>query len=693
MSRFFRSVDAWIVVIVVVAAILLLAMRGTGVAAPVSFLGVMVLFLVPGAVLARWFLRELSSGAALIPVGFVLSTGIFGVLAVPMMMLNTTLDLYLILCGTVVGASVVAGAIRAFSGKTFVSEKGETPGGPSAGILWAPFLFMAATLTFVSRTKVPNLYDDMWVYLSYVRGFLGGEPLAKYEPYFGGLTGISRVKINGWLLEQAALSRVTGLDPVLMVIHYLNPALVIVALLAFYTLARTLFKSEKAAVFACCLYCLYFLVQLSESVLPAGSEFAVRLAEDKYAARFLFLPVTLAAAVLFLQTRRWRYMLAFGFLCWAVVTVHPIGIATLGVAMVGFAIVHLAVEWRDRSAWLRIAALGAAGASIALLPILLVPLTGIPLADLLRASDISSGEPKVLANMVFVKPWRKRILEFDDGSYIMHPALLLDPTVMTAYLIGVPFLLWRLKRGIAAQLLLGTLIFVAIVDYVPQIATFVGDKLILPWQLHRLAWAISLTAMLTVTWMVWEAVKLVQFRLGGGRFANYLPVFLVLVLMAAATPTTVAGAKDLAMGNRLQPSGVGLGFDPVFSWMRDNIKEPSTVLAPDAENTQIPAWSTEANVVSLRGGLLFPVLDALKKRTNGAIKAPQGSIDVRTFYTVAEIEPKLEILRRNKVDYLLVFNGSPLERQIRTIPGIEPVPGAPQDRYSLYSVDRQRLGG
>lgn len=697
MTRRLRAPDARIVALAIGAALLLVFLRGVSVAAPVRFLCAAALFMAPGGMISRWYFREWSAGAAVVPVAFAISAGMFGILGVPMLMLNTSLDLYLILCGVIVGAFLVAGIARTFAGASLDVEKGDVQAEDSAGLLWAPFALLAAALAFVSWTKIPNVYDDMWVYLSYVRAFLGDEPLARYEPYFGELTGLARLKINGWMLEQAALARVSGLDPVEMVIKYLNPALVVVALLAFYSLARTLFRSALAAVLASCLYALYFLVQLSESVLPAGSEFAVRLAEDKYAARFLFLPIALAAAVLFLRSHRRRYLVAFGFLCWAVVTVHPIGIAVVGVAMAGFGIVYLAVNWRERGAWVRIFALGAAGASVGLLPLLLVPATGVPLADLLRASDISSGDPKVLANMVFVKPWRKKILEFDDGSYIMHPALLLDPTVLVALTLGLVFLLWRLRRSMTAQLLLGTLVFVAVVDYVPRIATFVGDTFILPWQLHRLAWALSLAAMLTVCWMVWELVRYTQSRMAGSesarRAGRLLPVLLIVVLMAAATPAAVAGARDLALGNRVQPGGVGLGFDPIFPWMRDNIDEPSVVLAPDGENTLIPAWSNEVNVVSLRGGLLFPVLDDLKARTDGAVKAPQGSIDVRKFYSTPEVEPKLEILRRYEVDYVMVFDGSPLEEQIQGIPGIEPVQGAPEERYSLYSVDLKRLGG
>jgi hypothetical protein len=65
--------------------------------------------------------------------------------------------------------------------------------------------------------------------------------------------------------------------------------------------------------------------------------------------------------------------------------------------------------------------------------------------------------------------------------------------------------------------------------------------------------------------------------------------------------------------------------------MRDNIEETSVVLAPDLENTCIPAYSAKANVVSLRGGLLLRVLPALQSRAPGRIEVPQGTLDVRNF--------------------------------------------------------------
>jgi hypothetical protein len=228
-------------------------------------------------------------------------------------------------------------------------------------------------LAFVATRRVPSNYDDAWVYLSWVRDFMGAERLALRDPYFGERTAeLSRVKVNGWLLEQAALSRVSGLDPIEMVLRYLTPTLVVVALLAVYALARVLLKSERAAVLSATVYALFHVVFIEPSVHNVGVELAVRIAEDKHAARFLVLPVALLSAALFVEGRKLRYLGLFAFLCWTTVAVHPSVLAPLGLCMLGFGLVHVAANPRRRTAWAGMAALALAMWSVVLGPLLLL---------------------------------------------------------------------------------------------------------------------------------------------------------------------------------------------------------------------------------------------------------------------------------------------------------------------------------
>lgn len=696
MKRRTPSVEALILLSVVLALLVLLPLRTATEALPLlRFLASLTLFVVPGALLWRWLLSDLLPGMASVPAAFTLSIGLFGLLGIPFLFAGTSLDAYLWVSGAILAVFVVAAGIGAFRQRAVLVVEG----GRGVNVLWVPFVGLGAVLAWLSSLRTPAFYGDLWVYLAWVREYLGSNGLALYEPYFGGETGISRSKINGWFLEQAALSRVSGVDPVDLATVYLNPTLVLVALLALYTLAHVLFESEAAALFVGSLGALFFLVQIEPNAMSLGGELIGRVVEDKYTARFIFLPMSLSVAVVFLRGGGVRYLAVFALFCWSVVAVHPVGLAILGVAMAGFAVFHLALNLRDSRAWRRIAALGAAGMSVLVGAALIVLSTGEALAAVLKDSDIGSGDPDVLANMVFVRPERRRILELDDGLFIMHPWLLLHPVVLAALVVGVPFLLWRLGRpgtqGLAAQLLLGALLAATVVCYVPPVATFIGNQVLVPGQLHRMTWPLLLAALLTVTWMAWEVVAWVAKRIPGSATGparvGWVPPLLVLgVVAVAAAPAAAMGASSL-MGKDDPPVGVSDRFDPMFPWIRDNIQKPGVILAPDDENTPIPAWTDQLNVVSLRGRLTLPVLPAIRGRTDNRVTVPQGMLDVRTFYTDATPEERKTILQRNEVDYVLVRSASETAWAVRRLPALTFVENTPGQRYRLYKVDERLL--
>jgi hypothetical protein len=66
-------------------------------------------------------------------------------------------------------------------------------------------------------------------------------------------------------------------------------------------------------------------------------------------------------------------------------------------------------------------------------------------------------------------------------------------------------------------------------------------------------------------------------------------------------------------------------------------------------------------------------------------------LDVRKFFRRSTVREKIEILRRYKVDYVMVRAGSRLERTLERQPGVTAIDD-PGGRYSLYAVNRQRLG-
>jgi hypothetical protein len=691
------SFEALVLLAGVVALGLIGPLRGVVQAFPLAlFLGTLVLFAVPGALLWRWFLSGGFPGASAVPVSFAISTGLFGLLGVPMLILQASMEVYLWVSGVVLLGFLVAAGYRALRRKPPVNDEEDPPAGLTIDLLWVPFLLSSAVLAFASRARIPGFANDWWVYVAYVRELLNTDDLGRYEPYYGMESGISRLKINGWLLEEAAFSRLSGIDPVDLMLQYLSPTLVIMSMMAVYALVRVLLKSETAALVIGTLYAVFFLITLRSPLYDFGAELVTRIADDKLTARYVFLPVVLAVAVVYLKGRELRYLAVFAFLCWAMMAVHPVGLAITGLSMAGFGLFYLAFRWRERAAWAGISGLGLAGASAILAPALFVLALGESFTDVLKDADINAGDPDVLANMVFARPERQRIFELADGSYIMHPSLLVEPLVLAAFFLGIPFLLRRLKSTLAAQLLLGTLLVVTAVCYVPQLATFVGDNIIVPGQLWRLAWPIPLAAFLTIGWMVWETAHRAQLDLDGTRIprrvVGLLPLALVAALMAVAAPAAVSGVRELYRANEVARNG-GSCFDPIFTWMRDSITEPTVVLGPDALSTCIPAYSPQANVVNFRGQLVLNVLPALERRAPGQIEVPQSAFDVRKFFSgQLSVDEAIRILRQYEVDYVLVQTDSPLNEPLESLPGLS-LADTPGERYNMYAVDRNELGG
>src|SRR5215204_2911743 len=84
-----RSPDALVLLSCAAAVILLLPLRGlSGIFPPVAFAATLVLFLAPGMLLSHWLLGEDMPGPALVPVGFAISTGVFGLIGVPALILH-----------------------------------------------------------------------------------------------------------------------------------------------------------------------------------------------------------------------------------------------------------------------------------------------------------------------------------------------------------------------------------------------------------------------------------------------------------------------------------------------------------------------------------------------------------------------------------------------------------------------------
>ncbi len=680
-----RTPEALALLLALLSLVTLLPLRD--VLSPVPgllFAATFVLFLIPGFLVSRLVPEESFSGVGRLPVAFALSTGIFGLSAIPFLVLQRSFDEYLWAGGAILAASLVLAAFRIFRGKTSGGHTYETPEDETGvGLVWVPLLGFGAALAYASSRVVPEPNEDHWAYLAYVQQYLGAEKLGLLNPFYGTeMAGFSRLALNGWLAIQAVFAGVAGIDPVRLASEYLTPVLVLTSLLAFYWLARLLFESEGAALLAGALYGLFLLFYLDATPGSFGGDLVRRVLEDKFAARYLMLPVALGLAVLYLKKRGWLRLGMFTFVFWATGAVHPMVLGILGLAVAALGAVHLAVNLRSRDAWTGILALGAVIFFTLVPPAVYLVATGSTLL-----SKLSTLDPALVENRLNIWQDQKRLLILGEGSYIMHPSLVLNPVIAGAYLLGIPFLIWRVKRSLAAQLLLGLLLFFAALVYIPPVATLAG-QFVRPWLIYRLAWPIPLAALLTVGWMSWELLGYASRRFGRARLRGAAPLvalILVVLLASAATPRALAGIRTIDSVNEA-PQESASCVDPAFDWMRETVDNRSVVLAPAQENSCVPAHSSLTDVISYRDQFL----------QENAAPAGQGSSSrkaqaVQDFFDAKTVSSAMiETLQRYKVDYVMLPVDSPLNVQLGRLPGFTALDN-PGTRYRFYGVNRDEL--
>ncbi|MDP8974706.1 MAG: tetratricopeptide repeat protein, partial [Actinomycetota bacterium] len=267
------------------------------------------------------------------------------------------------------------------------------------------------------------------------------------------------------------------------------------------------------------------------------------------------------------------------------------------------------------------------------------------------------------------------------GQYIVDPVFLLNPAVLAAYVLGVPFLVLRVRQSAAAQLLLGTLLFVPIVCFVPPIANFAGE-VIGPWILPRLAWPIPLAAVIVLGWLLWEGLTYAKRRLveSGSRTERLAGVLLAPLLvfcgLVAAAPHSIAQLETADQSGEVPEEEVSCS-DPVFAWMDDGLPSSSTVLAPDEENSCIMARASTVNILSYR------------KQKPGR---QEFKVILERFYDAATLDTdKIRTLRYYGVDYIMFPREEELGEQMRHRPNGFTEVEIPGDKYVLYEVDLPNL--
>lgn len=451
-----------------------------------------------------------------------------------------------------------------------------------------------------------------------------------------------------WWVIQALLNYLSGLPPLDMFSFYLPLLLMVVSLLAFYSLSVELLQNHNLALLALLLQLVFYLSGVNSHDW-LGRGFFDRIVEDKFLVWLVILPVVLMLAVRYIKYGHRHLLLLLSVSLLASTFVHPIGLVQDGLAIGAFALIHLLCTRQRQSLW-RVAALF----------VLLLLMLGMPLAQ--RQFQVAQLNSLVATNLNPTFSYAAGITDYPNwlglqatrlwiGSvaaarYLLHPHLIFHPLTLLALLL-VPLLLLDVRRSLAAQFLLGNMLIPVLLLYNPLTAPLIG-RLITPWLLYRLVWALPVTLVLIyITRQIFQRFNSIRFQ----------PIYGLVVVGLLL----VAGVTYL-LGSYIIES---------LSFLQERPYWGLTTAERDLLN-HLPRRAADEQVIiaeSDRLTYLVPAFTPIKTLYGNSGYTPQARADVASFYQTRLLTPAtLQLLERWQVKFIIIERDRPLAFQLAGLP-------------------------
>lgn len=331
------------------------------------------------------------------------------------------------------------------------------------------------------------LTDDDMTYLAYLTSWQNALQLDFNDVIFG---VPALVHPRFWIMSapfaQALLSDLSSVPGMVMLSGYYETFLVILAVLSWYELARTLNFSPRAAGAASMLQ-LVFLLLLSEYLHP-GAPFYTQLSADKATAAFILAPVFFQSLIHLLDHPTKRNSLLFLLTGLSLTFMHPV-ILAYSVFISGVLILFR----------MKRLTLPRAVVPVVILLVVLAPQIALRFASTFQNMEIPYAPENVLDQQDIenlVKRWgdtrfygfHPAILEMKIpyGNSIPLPGWLKTQGWLILPILSMIFALRRFKEQIAAQFLLGCFLM-CILAGIPFSGWIIGYFLS-AWMLERALW-------------------------------------------------------------------------------------------------------------------------------------------------------------------------------------------------------------
>jgi len=443
------------------------------------------------------------------------------------------------------------------------------------------------------------------------------------------------------------MDRVAGVEPVDVYSFYLPPLLLVMSLLAFYSLARELFKNRNVALLATLIQVLYCVSSIGAHDW-IGQGFFDRIVEDKFLIWLLILPVAVLFMLKYLSSGKGKHLLPLALSAAVLGLTHPMGLVQCGISFASFALVHLLFNL-ERGKSIRFLVI-----FIPLLLFLLVPLV----QRQMMATQVTAGPAFDYAGGVesqfILSRTRLWIFSALENQYMAHPHLVAHPLTVLAILL-TPLLIQYIRKSVAAQFLFSNMAVPLLVLYNPITAPLLG-RLITPWLLWRVSWVLPVS--LTVSFFLYKIIRRAQRSLLPFSFLARRPYFLQMIPVLAVVLVAISLPGHIADGlgflRERKEKAMSQSERDLLVHLRERVAPDSVIMAESDINSHIPAFVSSARVLTFRYRA-----------------SPLAREDVDRFYRTRLVNDSvLDILERWTARYVIVEREHELAFQFALLPSL-----------------------
>jgi tetratricopeptide (TPR) repeat protein len=657
--------------LVLVPPILLLLMSYRALNIPISFLSVVTAFsltlIFPGHLILSIIQNQRVLFRERLAISFVLSLGIWSIPAALLLLTKSSLSLFntIIITGNIALALIYLVKLKGDTTRSYqineIPQPKFTDKRISIDIILEICFWLSIAIVifvFVHFAHILEPSDD-WEYVGLIRYYVDTNHLSITDVFASGEA--VREQLGSWLVDLALLNSLARVKLMDMYSFYLPPILILLSILAVYTLAKQILKTRRGAIQASLILILYYfsdIIQASKDVDTLGildkigmegggtglglAVFPGRVVQDKYLLLLIVLPVTQTFVFRYITSGKGSDLILLILTISITALIHPLGIVLLGISSISFLFVNYVLS-PSRRRFHRAIVLTAF--------VLLGTLPSFYINYLLKIKRDGIVN-EVFSADTFVELSRRfglLVLSVKQNLYLADPALITERTLLLVALCTLPIILIAYgMRKPSTQFVVTGIIVPLLLAFNPLLVPLLakGITLRMIWRLYWLLIVPGIFALiLSIRFFDIFLHKLVLKR----TLLRNIPVAFLITFITLATLSYSDIKEGIKLLSERQQFGISAVESDLFDFLRENVEPNTVVLAP------LDKWLNN-NIPSMIGRRVMGV----SFRNN----PPQNYSQHQEFYNTRFLTgDELNFLKEHNVRYIILSKNSLLDAQ------------------------------